>query len=57
MGVSKNYHERAMHTNYDVVKKNLEHVLKLKAKNNYDLIIHCGMSVIKGYKYADILTL
>ena len=53
MGVSKEYHERAMRTKYDLVKKNLEHVLKLKAKNNYDLIINIFCHRLEGASLND----
>lgn len=53
MGVSKNYHEKAMHTKYDVVKKNLEQVLKLKVKNNYDLIINISCHRLEGASLND----
>ncbi len=48
MGVSKDYHEKAMNTKYDVVKKNLEHVLSLKVKNNYNLVINISCHRLKG---------
>lgn len=53
MGVSKEYHEKAMQTKYDRVKKNLENVLKLKDKNHYPITINISCHRLAGASISD----
>ena len=48
MGVSKEYHENAMQTNYIKVKKNVELILDLKRKKNINMEVYIFSHRLKG---------
>ena len=60
MGVTKEYHEKAMNTKYDKVQKNIENILNLNSENNNPLNIGIfshrlaggGISLMDWYKYS-----
>ena len=58
MGVTKDYHEKAMQTKYDKVRKNVELVLELKKKNNIDMDVYIfshrlnGATLNQWYEFA-----
>lgn len=53
MGVSKEYHEKAMKTNYDRVKKNIETVIDIKNKKRDSLKIIICSHRLKGASLKD----
>mgnify|MGYP001586847982 CR=1 FL=1 len=58
MGISKEYHERAMQTNYERVKKNIETALTLKRQRKDSVILNifshrlAGASLKDWYEFA-----
>ncbi len=53
MGVNKEYHEKAMQTNYEKVTKNVELALELKKKNNLKMEILIFSHRLKGASLND----